>query len=328
MADLNDAFKNFESTITLTEPRIESLKNSRNSIRKRIKNYITEKHPEEAIPDFYSQGSIVCNTSVNPIPISKNGDSQLIYDIDDGIYFKSKSDEDDRKSVATYHNWIREATDGHTDSSPIDKNVCIRVVFSDGHHIDLPVYYSYLDVPELGHKRDGWIQSDPLAFVDCLNKKCSTNRDLRSIIKITKSWKNNTEVTKGTKLPSGFILSILVANHLSTNSRLDLAYWQTIKSIRDTLGSEFSCHRPTIPTDENLLSSYSNKDFFLEQLDSLLEDGSNALEEQNKKKACLLWQKQFGSRFNCDVYKNITTGNTESSLEPLTKIIGTSAPWL
>ena len=85
----------------------------------------------------------------------------LYYDVDDGIYFEGDKDAKDRNSTATYHDWVVKAVTGHTDKDPIDKNTCVRTLFSDGHNIDEPIYYKKGDTPELAHKRDGWIESDP-----------------------------------------------------------------------------------------------------------------------------------------------------------------------
>ena len=53
---------------------------------------------------------------------------------------------------------------------PIDKNTCVRTLFSDGHNIDEPIYYKKGDTPELALiKRDGWIESDPKLFTDWFN---------------------------------------------------------------------------------------------------------------------------------------------------------------
>ena len=50
-------------------------------------------------------------------------------------------DVEDRKSIDTYHNWIYDAVKDHTGKRCRKRNTCVRVLYADGHHIDLPIYY-------------------------------------------------------------------------------------------------------------------------------------------------------------------------------------------
>lgn len=294
MANCHSLFIKFNESITLTSTRKNKLKSSRNSLRSRIKKYIKDEKPDETQPMFHSQGSFAINTAVNPIP----EDEKLKYDLDDGIYFVD--DIEKRKDVATYHKWISDAVDEHTDESVIDKNTCVRVTFSDGHHIDLPIYFKNKEgdfIPELAHKSNGWTQSDPKAFVEWFKE--NKNDQIIRLIKYSKAWLD--KKSSSNKMLSGFIMTILIVNNYREDERDDKALLETMKAIKYTLSLGFVCYRPTPDTNENLFDKYSQqqKDNFMNKLSRLIDDGDKAIENPNQKSASEKWQKHFGNRYPC-----------------------------
>ena len=146
MARLHKEFTHFNKELKLTAARKEGLKNSRKEIRRKIRNWFDENKPNELQPKFAGQGSFEMNTTINPIPVYENGATLREYDLDYGIYFIENEGEDNKQAIETWHNWVYEAVEDHTDQAPIRKNTCIRVVFADGHHIDLPIYYKKDDI--------------------------------------------------------------------------------------------------------------------------------------------------------------------------------------
>ncbi|MEL7119672.1 MAG: cyclic GMP-AMP synthase DncV-like nucleotidyltransferase [Bacteroidota bacterium] len=303
MANCHTVFTDFNSIIRLNESKRKSLKKSRTSLRKKIRKYFAENKSEEIKPKFSSQGSFAVETIIEPIPreVEENGESKtkLYYDIDDGIYFIGK--EDDRKSVETYHKWIKDAVDGHTETPPQDKNTCVRVLFADGHNIDLPIYFKEGDVPELAHKSKGFIDSDPQAFQEWFDERVYGKPQLRRLVRYIKAWQDYRLFTrKDKKMPSGFILTILICEEYYANDRDDIAFKETLIKIKARLDREFECYRPTISKDENLLTKFeAHKEYFLECLDNLIDSAKQALAEKNQKKSCEHWQKHFGDRFPC-----------------------------
>ena len=104
MANLNSLFSKFNSEITLTANKRESLKRSRNALRKDIKDWFSDN--EKYQPSFHGQGSYSMKTLINPI----NGKD---YDIDDGIYIKGYENKDIEEwpTCGTVHSWIKKAVD-------------------------------------------------------------------------------------------------------------------------------------------------------------------------------------------------------------------------
>lgn len=308
MANCNKLFTEFNSTIRLKDAKRKSLKKSRKSLRKKIKDYFKENKRDEIKPKFSGQGSFVLDTIVEPIPVEVEVDGEkktlLFYDLDDGVYFIG--DKEERKSVQTYHSWIVNAIQGHTQTGLIDKNTCVRTEYADGHHIDMPIYFKEENkTPELAHKAKGWIESDPLAFQQWFEEKVKGKPQLRRIVRYLKAWSNFRENQRKDKpMVSGFILTILAANHYLENDRDDISLKETLILIKDKLDTSFSCYRPTIPWNEDLLSDYNHKDYFMECLQNFIDSAIDALKEPNQKMSCEHWQKHFGDRFPCNLAKD------------------------
>lgn len=321
MAVLHKEFTKFNIEIKLTSSRKERLKTSRKDIKTKIRKWFKDNKPDELQPKFHGQGSFEMNTSVNPIP-EKDGDSTFLkYDLDFGIYFIEKEDEDNKQSIDTWHNWVYNAVEDHTNKKPIRKMTCIRVIFSDGHHIDLPIYYKLEDVIELAHRSKDWIHSDPKEFYEWFNNL--KNAQLERIVKYLKAWKNYRELNNtNLELPSGFELTILATNNYVEDDNDDKAFRETVREIKTELNKTggFKCLRPTTPKDEDVFADYSTtkKNNFLSNLNSLLNDLDRTKDEKNFKKASeILRNNQFGERFplGADKCEEEKSNNLGKSLE-------------
>jgi len=197
MARLHKEFTQFNKELKLTVARKEGLKNSRKEIKRKIRTWFVENNPDELQPRFAGQGSFEMNTIINPIPEYEDGVPLRRYDLDYGIYFIENEGEDNKRTIDTWHNWIYEAVEDHTDQAPIRKNTCVRVIFADGHHIDLPIYYKKDETISLAHKTKGWIESDPKEFYEWFNFE--KNAQIERIVRYLKAWKNYRE-TKNSSL--------------------------------------------------------------------------------------------------------------------------------
>lgn len=303
MANCNTHFEEYNGKIRLTDARRKSLKGSRKELRNKVRKWFNENKPDETKPKFSGQGSMSMDTIINPMPRKiKIGDEEktvLYYDVDDGIYFQGDKEPKDRPTPTTYHNWIYDAVKGHTDQAPIDKNTCVRTLFADGHNIDQPIYYKKGNTPELAHKRDGWIDSDPMAFTDWFNNLAEKEPQLRKLVRYGKGWFDNREFINQSKpMPSGLIITILIAeNAIYRKDRDDVALKETLQAIQRKLNNSFECKRPTTPKGENLLANYGHKDYFMKCLADFINDATQALQEKNFKKATELWRKHLSDRF-------------------------------
>ncbi|WP_338555593.1 CBASS cGAMP synthase [Paenibacillus sp. KS-LC4] len=292
MSVCHDLFIDFHSEIFLTSDKKESLRTSRNAVREKIKKHFRDKLKLEE-PKFYGQGSYMMNTTVVPI----DGE----FDIDDGIYLQNLEgvEEKDWPIPTTVHNWILDAVNGHTSSSPVDKNTCVRVIYKANYHVDLPIYVMSGSHPKLAHKSKGWIDSDPKELTKWFNGEAtSKGAQLKRIVRYLKAWKDYKEGE--TKLPSGMILSILAINHFVSDYKDndDKALVETVRAIKEALDTSFSLVRPVFPSEE-LINDWSEtkKTNFLDKLDSLIKKGDEALTSSDKTSASKKWRGIFGDRF-------------------------------
>lgn len=301
MINNHSAFIDFDNNkIKLTTAKLAELRKNRDALRKKIKEYMSTEKENEIQPKFHSQGSIPMGTAVNPLPATDSeGNILLPFDLDDGVYFISDDEDAVRKTVATYHNWILSAVSGHTKEA-IDKTTCVRVMYADGHHIDLPIYYLIKDgIPQLAHKSKDWFDSDPREFAAWFNDLAAKNGQLRRMVRYLKAWKNYREVNNTNLwLPSGFALTILAAENFKPNDRDDVAFRDTVNAIHETLKGSFECCRPTVPK-ENIFKDYSDRGEtqLMDTLARLISNCDKAADETNYKASSEYLRKEFGDRF-------------------------------
>lgn len=288
MADINDLFTTFNDSITLTTAKTNNLRTSRNSLRSIIKDWFSNNDKQK--PKFCWQGSFAMKTTVNPV-----GENE--YDIDDGIYLIGYDDVDSSEwpATSTVHNWVKNAVTGQTKAEPINKDTCIRVVYSSGYHIDLPIYIEQDGSIYLAHKNKGWIISDPKAFREWFSEKVQDNDEqLRRLVKYLKAWKDYKSVPL-----KGIEITILVSNNFCIYEGHDeKSLRDTIQSIIGTLENRFTCYKPVAPY-ENLFEGYSKtkKESILNSLTALKQALDNAINEQDPLTASQYMIDEFGSRF-------------------------------
>lgn len=286
--NIQKAFNQFNDTITLSASKKENLRRGRNGLRTRIKNKFDEK--ERLQPKFHMQGSFAMKTTINTIDNKE-------YDVDDGVYIQGYSDKEmsDWPSVQTVHNWIKDAVQGHTSTEPIDKNTCIRVVFADNYHIDLPIYINKDEIIYLAHKEKGWTVSDPKEFTDWfVDKVKSYGEQVRSIVEYLKAWKDY----KGIDL-KGIEITILVGDNFYKNAENDLnSLLGTIVNINNTLNYKFSCKKPVRPYEDLFeKKTESQRKQILDSLKELEDKLNEAVNEKDIDKVNEILKEMFGDRF-------------------------------
>lgn len=306
MANNHPQFIAFYDTICVTDTQESTLRTNRNVIRKKIQSYYSSHYPEEIQPRFSWQGSFAMKTILNPI---KDEDGLGAYDLDDGVYFISKN-ESDCLSVDEYHTRILEAIKGHTSTGEEDNDPCITVLYADGHHVDLPIYFKIDEEnahPKLAHKKKGWIESDPKEFYQWFNGR-SEHPQLRRLVRYLKAWCEYLRYEKGKNMPTGCIMTMLAVKYYTADNRDDVALQKILTAMYDDLSPEggFHCYRPTFPVNEDLFKSYTEarKNIFLTELKSFKADAEKAIASTNPHDACLKWKKHFGNRFCCSTAKD------------------------
>lgn len=292
MANLHQQLHSFHDKVTLTVAKKRSLKQARDAIRERVRKYFKEAL-NLPVPKFRGQGSYAMKTTVNPI----DGE----FDIDDGVYLQHLDTEDEKKwpSPATVHNWLINATDGHTNERPIDKKTCVRILYAGKYHVDLPIYGIINDDCKLAVKGDkGWTISDPKKITNWFIDNVKTRGEqLRRIIRIFKAWSDFQAGRRG-EMPSGLILTVLASEHFISDDRDDVSFCKTINAISNNVSPIFCVYNP-IDNNEELTDRLNDaqKQRFQEAISDLTSDANDAINEESEYEASKLWRKQFGDRF-------------------------------
>lgn len=301
MADCHNLFLQYNDDLNITKTKRDSLKKSKEALRKRIKEYFKENHPEY-IPQFFIQGSYKMKTMI------RTKDNEC--DLDDGVYFLCKPD----VTATTLQKWVYDAVYGHTTGGQQHRKKCIRVIYSGDYHIDIPVYYMFEkdgNHPFLAVKDEGWQESDPKEFIDWF-KRVKTGQIVR-ISRYLKGWGDN----KRNNMPSGLAMALLTEKNLVENGRDDIALRDILKAIKKSLTASWKCVMPTTPKDD-LFSKYDEafKNNFFAALDDFIADADAAIEEECQVKASKKWRKHLGdSRFplgeKCESKEASSIGNAE-----------------
>lgn len=293
MANTHSLFQSYNSNIRLNKTNRNLLVKGKKALKTKIKNHFEDTGMTK--PKLRGQGSFSMDTILNQLPDKD-------YDVDYGVYIQSYSDvsQDDWPTTSTVHKWIKDAVDGHTSTPPVDKNTCVRVIYKDDYHIDLPAYILKDDIAYLAHKANGWIESDPKSFTEWFEEKVKDNgAQLRRVVRYLKGWKDYQNRTQKTVDMSGLAITILVAeNFYASTDRDDKSLLGTLTSIIDRLESNFRCDKPVIP-NENLFEGYTSTkaDGIIDNLKKLQNAIEKALGKDCELEASKELIKKLGDRF-------------------------------
>lgn len=282
MANCNNLFITFNGELSITSTKKGRMIASWQNLRDKIVAYLKENHPDY-VAEFFIQGSYKCGTMIR----TKEDEC----DLDLGVFFPHDID----VTANTLQGWVKSAVDEASSTPPMHKKKCIRVIYKQDYHIDLPVFKKSADSdssPLLAVKDNGFQDDDPKEFVSWFNEN-KTDQIVR-IVRYLKAWCDHKRAT----MPSGLAMTILAVNNYSSDERDDLAVLATVKKIQETLGNSFECVMPTTPYDDLFSGmSQTSKDAFLSAMDSLIADGDRAIEHTLQTEAAKKWEKHFGTWF-------------------------------
>jgi hypothetical protein len=277
----------------LTATKKTYLKNSRNTIRDRIKKKFSDDGKKQ--PSFCGQGSYVMKTTINPL----NGE----YDIDDGVYLNNidtSKDVREWEKTETVHSWIYNAIENHTNKTE-DKPRCVRVIYSKDYHVDLPIYViknNECYLAEKGEKQ--WNKSDPKAINDWFkNRDSEEKKKLERIIIYLKAWKDFREFNnQSLKLVGGLQLTVLAEKYFILSDCDEESLFKTVEKINNNLHLHPPLNNP-IDNSLDLFFSYSSirVDKFKEEFDSFYKKAKDAYYEEDNLESAKLWKKIFGDDF-------------------------------
>lgn len=282
---LYDCFIDFNSKITISDSKKESILKSRNAIRDVIRNYFKNELKLNQ-PKFRIQGSFSINTALQPIEENE-------VDIDDGLYLQYV-DADDKTLWPTpkeIHKIIMQALENQTKDGCEDKSSCVRVIYRNDYHVDIPIYIMKDSHALLANKKTNeWQLSDSKDFRDWFFKNRQNEQTTR-IVKYLKAWRDNNEI----KMAS-IELTILAVQHHIKDDNDAVAIQKTVESIYTELNSSRCIMKPVAPK-ENLWEDKTDIDTVLKKIKQLKDDLESAVTNSSEHRASLILREQFGDRF-------------------------------
>lgn len=286
MANCHLLFQKFNNNLNIVKTKKDRLITSKNTLREAIRKHFRENHKEYK-PFFRIQGSYTLGSMIRT--------KEDTCDLDDGVYFFPKPD----VAGNTLQGWVWDAVKDATEEKPQHRKKCIRVIYKNDYHIDLPVYYKHdsdndKENPHLGLNNGDWQQSDPKEFKDWVKKNKDKDGQLVRIVRYLKAWCDNLPK----KMPSGLAMTVLAVNNIEYNDRDDISLRNTLKKIKTTLTADWSCIMPTTPKDDLFEIYKGDRDYFFESINDFIEDAEKAIEiEKNQRKASNLWKNHLGVYF-------------------------------
>lgn len=317
--------------VSLPQPERTAMKKRRDANRKRVRSGLEE--AERPKPkEFVSQGSYSMKTMVQ--------DKGKDYDIDDGAYFDKGDLVGSRGaelSSLDARKRVRDAVDDGTfKDEPEAKPNCVRVHYSEGYHVDIPVYRIIEEKDAAGNTSsfvelaasDGWKRSDArdvTGWFDKKNKSLSPDStNGRQMRRVTRYLKKLSRSRASWKKPilGGFGITVLVTECFVANEeREDVALYETMMAIVKRLRGNLVVSHPVTP-DATITNGESDSAarFLKERLSEVVKFlkplHATGCDEEAALKA---WDKAFSTkffsaRFKQDEAKKKASGSRNASL--------------
>ncbi|MEC5231981.1 nucleotidyltransferase [Bacillus licheniformis] len=299
MFDLETYFNEFyESEVRLSEEEISELRRKKrlnlDRLKDGLKEYNEENETDYKLVDDIEQGSVAMRTVIQ---LEENE-----YDIDVAIVFdKDNIPEGTQKVKAIIEDALqRKCT--QFKAAPEAKTNAVRIDYASGYHIDFAIYRreeNFLGGFKYEHCGSEWRERDPRAINEWFKEENdNSDKNIRKVVRLLKAFcKQNS----GWLMPGGLILSILVAENIRVEDRLDKTFYETAKAIKERLDSNKEVYNPTISGNHSIL--YKKKDHQkVKNLHTRLENRLNKLDvlfkdDCNEEKAKTAWKEFFGHSF-------------------------------
>ncbi len=236
----------FNDEVTLSESEQGEMRKRRDANRKRLRKGL-EKNEKPLPEEHVAQGSYAMHTMV----MDKDND----YDIDDGAVF-NKDDlvgaQGAEMSALDARKMVRDALDDGSFSKPPEvRTSCVRVYYTAGFHVDVPVYRR-LDDGSLELAGADWKGSSPTEVTEwyrnaVIEKSPDKNngRQMRRITRLLKFYKQSRDSWKKS-MPSGFEISVLVDEcYFADSDREDVSLYETMSAIKERLERDLEIEHPT-----------------------------------------------------------------------------------
>lgn len=244
MYNYNEQIQAYEDDcVNLPQPVKDKLRDHRDANRNRLKKNRPD-HIRLNDNHFIPQGSMDINATVQ--------EEDNAYDIDDGVWFHAddlKKKDGSSMTAKETQEMVRDALkDPNFDKQPEIHNNCVRVFYSEGHHVDVPVYRKF-DADTDKERQElasatGFAVSDPTEInrwfegrVQALNKqRAGAGSQLRVMTRLMKRFARS----RGDEWdkPNGLKLTMLVEEcYPTTFERDDEAFYWLLARLKTRLAT-------------------------------------------------------------------------------------------
>ena len=252
----NDTLAFHKNEVTLPNPERDEMRERRDTNRERLKAGL-KRDGEPAPNDFRSQGSYAHRTMVQQ--------ADKDYDIDDGTYFSKddlKGPKDGDKSARDAKEMVRKALhDEQFNKPPEVRTNCVRVYYSAGYHVDVPVYREVTTTDSWGDEEthyeiasSEWKTSDPAEVTRWFNRgnnhqspDTTNGRQLRRQTRLNKAFARSRDSWRP-RIATGFMITTLIVDecYCANAGREDTALYDTMVAMRDRLNRTLEIAHPTV----------------------------------------------------------------------------------
>lgn len=278
--DANKHLTDFHNDrVFVDDASLETYRQRRDANRDRLQRGL-EENKEPRVKEFVQQGSYSMSTMVK-----SEVDSS---DIDDGAVFDKaalRGANGGDRSALDARKMVCEALSKNNGfkTPPEVRARCVRVYYSDGFHVDIPVYRTYEEhgtiKKELASASE-WKASAPEDVTEWFNEQVTSKspettngRQMRRMVRLLKYWSKSRDTWR---MPSGFMLSVLCDEAYRTGgwlSRDDLALLEVMRFIKNRTSFNERVYRPVDPRDE------ITNDITVSHVRTMREELTNAVNE-------------------------------------------------
>ena len=305
-----------DDEVTLPDPERTTMRDRRDTNRNRLRDGLSgEGKPK--IQEFEAQGSYAMRTMLR----HPSND----YDIDDGVYFLKEELVGPRggeMSPREAKEMVRDAVDhDFFKTKPEIRKNCVRIIYKEGYHVDMPVYRRVTTKDWLGNETyhyelaasSGWKRSDARDVTKWFEDERKASGDavqIRRIVRLMKKFAKN-RGSWGSQILSGFGITKLVTEKYQRHAdRLDKSLYYTMQAVRDRLAISERVEHPKTPGET--ISSHQEGSPFNDPKAAFLKDKlTEALGKMDRlfaqhctrKEALQCWDKVFGTTYFVDGYE-------------------------
>lgn len=325
----NDVCAFHDEKVTLNNSQQSEMRNHRDANRERLKKGLKNNN-KPVVNSHQAQGSYAMHTMVQ----DENND----YDIDDGVVFlkedlvgsqgSNKTAQDARKMVSSA------LDDGSFSEPPAVLKNCVRIMYQQGYHVDVPVYRQ-LEDDSLELASSDWKGSSPSEVTAWYEKSVcdqspdeSNGRQLRRITKHIKAYKNS-RLSWKPKMASGFAISILVVECYVADGRDDISLYKTMKAIHNRLTFDLEVSHPVRHEKLTKGPDDAKTTFLREKLSGALNNLSPLLDgDCSRLTALKAWEDVFNHQFWTDLVTSEAEKTKSNNSAVAIPTVAATKPWL